>query len=345
MARDIQSLDPESIPELSRFLAAGFGAAPDAEFAAPEILRWKYFDPRGRGGTTRSFVALVDGQIAGHIGTCPTTFWAIDGGERREVTGLHIIDWLGSREHPGVGSSLIRTVHRLAETQFGMGTSEAAKPVIRVLGYEERARVPIYQRVFRPSFRLRGEGTSARKLLQTGRDLGRWIVRRGGRSSHALEARRVGSFGPEIDPIVDGITGPLVLTRRDPELLNHYLRYPRGSTSGWHLLEAGRLRGYGLLNLVRRGRQVIGKVVDVVLADRDPDLWQAALVALACQLESQGADAAQACGTVPWVAQGLCQSGFVRLHDVALTLRDRNALLPRDAPFFLTFLEGDYAYT
>ena len=46
MTRDIRPLTPDDIPELSRFLTAGFAAPPDADFAAPEVLRWKYLQKR-----------------------------------------------------------------------------------------------------------------------------------------------------------------------------------------------------------------------------------------------------------------------------------------------------------
>ena len=47
MARDIQPLTQADLPELSRFLAAGFQAPPEADFVAPEVLRWKYLEPAG----------------------------------------------------------------------------------------------------------------------------------------------------------------------------------------------------------------------------------------------------------------------------------------------------------
>ena len=47
MARTVTDLLPEEIPEVSRFLVEGFKAPPDATFAAPDVLHWKYFDPRG----------------------------------------------------------------------------------------------------------------------------------------------------------------------------------------------------------------------------------------------------------------------------------------------------------
>jgi hypothetical protein len=47
MSREIRPLTPEDIVELGRFLAAGFHTTPDADFAAPEVLRWKYLDGPG----------------------------------------------------------------------------------------------------------------------------------------------------------------------------------------------------------------------------------------------------------------------------------------------------------
>jgi hypothetical protein len=346
MARDIHPLEPDALPELSRFLTAGFHAPPDAEFASVDVLRWKYFDPRGCGDEARSFVARDAGQIIGHIGICPTAFCARSGTSTHIVSALHIIDWLGSREHPGVGSSLIRKVHALADTQFGVGTTEAAKKVIRVIGYENRATVPIFQRVFRPAYRLHSPGLNpAVKVAQATRDLARSVMKPARQAAIRLEASCVDAFGSEVESLFENVEGPIVLTRRDAALLNYYLKYPRGTISGWRLSEDGRTRGCALLSIVSRGKQRIGKIVDCILESRAAELWHAAMMVLAQELQARGADVAQACGSVPWVADALTASGFIKLHDVALTLRDRQQLVPRDMPLFLTFLEGDYAYT
>src|ERR1700758_4528679 len=57
MPREIQPREPAAIAELSQFLTKGFRAAHDAEFAAPDILAWKYFDDIGHGTIPRSLVA------------------------------------------------------------------------------------------------------------------------------------------------------------------------------------------------------------------------------------------------------------------------------------------------
>ena len=78
MTRDIRPLTPDDLPELSRFLTAGFHAPPDSDFAAPEVLRWKYLEPAGDEtdlDTARSYVARDEGgRIVGHLGLCRTEF-------------------------------------------------------------------------------------------------------------------------------------------------------------------------------------------------------------------------------------------------------------------------------
>jgi hypothetical protein len=82
MNLDIRPLTPDDLPELSRILIAGFHAPPDADFAAPEVLRWKYLEPlgpqvqeEGNQGVAsiadgpRSYIARDEaGQFIGHIG-------------------------------------------------------------------------------------------------------------------------------------------------------------------------------------------------------------------------------------------------------------------------------------
>ena len=151
MARDIRPLTSHDIPELSRFLTAGFHAPPEADYAAPEVLHWKYLEDVGLTGP-RSYIARDEtGTIIGHLGLCRTAFegQAINaaGGQ---VSTIHIIDWLGSPEHRAVGISLMRKAHEGVATQFGLGVSQAALVVGERAGYELRGLVPAYVRVLRP---------------------------------------------------------------------------------------------------------------------------------------------------------------------------------------------------
>jgi hypothetical protein len=346
MPREIEPLEPSQIGELSRFLIEGFHAPNDAEFAAPDMLAWKYFDAIGRDDIPRSFVARDEGKLIGHIGLCPTAFRILREGAAREATAVHVIDWLASPAHPGTGSSLLRKAQTLADATFGLGMTASAKGVSRAFGYQERATIPIFQRVFRPTFRLRSaEDGTLRKGLRAIRDVVRIVTHRARRPKIRLEVRKVDTFGPEIEPILNSVEGPLVLTRRDTALLNHFLRHPRARVDGYLLFENDHIRGYGLVSLVPSGRLLIGKVVDCILDTRDPAVWHAAIAALARVLESGLADVAQGCGSAAWIADAFRGCGFRAIHNVVLTLRDRRDCIPDGVPFYLTFLEGDYAYT
>jgi hypothetical protein len=360
MAHEILPLTSNDIPELSRFLTAGFHSPPDADYAAPEVLRWKYLDPHLAGNGARgdagqlaacSYIARDEkGQIVGHLGLCRTAFegqaLAAHGGQ---AATIHIIDWLGSTGHRAVGTSLMRKAHEGVATQFGLGVSQAALVVGERIGYELRSLVPVYARVIRAGYWMRAGGTNVvARGLRFARDAAiRWLrPMTVPRAIIVLE--QVFDFGPEIGPIVERAKRHAVLTRRDEQRLNAMLHFPRQAMTGWHLRDdAGRLRGFAVLNVIAKdaGRTRTGKIVDCLLDDVDVEFWQAAITALTHELARQGADLAQAYASTPWTVEALRLSGYQSRFTVKFHIRDRQALIPRESIFYLTPLEGDYAYT
>lgn len=378
MAHDIRPLTPNDLPELSRFLAAGFHARPEADFAAPEVLRWKYLEPMGpvalglgagddpgeavnsrdepdgaqlNFDPPRSYIARDEcGKIVGHLGLCRTEFQgqgiAVSCGR---VGTIHIIDWLGSPDQRSIGICLMRLSHQGVESQFGLGVSPSALAVGERAGYELRGLVPVYHRVLRADYWLRIAGSGPlERGLRLARDLGEGLTRLPGRPRAILSLERVSVFGVEISEIVAKAKAHAILTYRDPARLNAFLRFPRQAFSGWYLRDrAGRLGGFALLNLVSQdeGRTRTGKIVDCVLDDVDVPFWQAAILALTRELAHQGADVAQCYASTPWMSESLRQCGYVSRFGVKFHIRDPRGLILRGATFHLTTLEGDYAYT
>jgi hypothetical protein len=359
MTRDIRPLTPNDLPEVSRFLTAGFHTPPDSGFARPEVLRWKYLEPleanAGKGasgeGAPLSYVARDEaGQIIGHIGICRTAF---EGRAMTQAGGqtatIHIIDWLGSPEHRAVGMSLMRKAHEGVSTQFGLGVSHSALVVGERAGYELRNLVPVYVRILRLGYWLRTSNVRPRyRALRIAHAfLGR-LMQPTPATRVAITPMRVSRFGAEIDPIVRKAKEQVILTRRDPARLDRFLRFPGQAMSGWHLCDGtGSLRGFALLNLVPtdQGRTLTGKIVDCLLDDSNVHLWQAAVRTLTHELANQGADIAQAYASTPWTVGALQKCGYTSRYSVKFHIRDRSGLVPRDAVFHLTPLEGDYAYT
>jgi hypothetical protein len=365
MTRDIRPLTLDDLPELSQFLTAGFHAPPDADFAAPEVLRWKYLEPLesniqeesdqdavSTANAPRSYIARggESGGIIGHVGFCRTAFEGHGvAGPGGQAATIHIIDWLGSPDHRAVGISLMRKAHEGVETQFGLGVSQAALGVGERAGYELRSLVPVYLRVLRAGYWFRTGGLGpVQRVLRLTRDIASGWTGPAADPRATIVLHRVSAFDTEIAPIIAKAKTHAVFTRRDPARLNEMLRFPRQTMSGWHLFDdSGRLRGLAVLNLVPKdqGRTRTGKIVDCLLDETDPALWQAAFLALTRELAQEGADLAQAYASTPWAVAALSQSGYASRFAVKFHIRDQQELIPRDATFHLTTLEGDYAYT
>lgn len=361
MTHSVSPLTAADLPELSRFLTAGFHAAEDADFASIDVLRWKYLDtnaftdwrPDEALGlyAPRSYVARDQtGQIIGHLGLCRTAFegqlLAPHGGR---VSTIHIIDWLGSVDHRAIGITLMRKAHEGTATQFGLGVSQAALVVGERAGYELRGSVPVYTRTLRLGHWLRTTSPGYfQPALRLTRDAVRRVLRRPVKPRIVLSLKRVSEFRSEIDPIVERAKAHAILTERTPARLNAILRFPRQALTGWHILDPARqLCGFALLNVIPSdaGKTRTGKIIDCLLDGVDVPRWQAAIVALTEVLSDQGADLAIAYASNPWIAQALRHSGFESRFAVKFHIRDRNRLIPRQAIFHLTPLEGDYAYT
>ncbi len=353
MTRDIRPLHSDDLDELSRFLTSGFGAAADADFAAPEVLRWKYLESTGESQepAPRSYVARDEsGAIVGHLGFCPTAFTgATIGAPGGRVPALHMIDWLGSPNRRGVGVSLMRKVNEIAPVQFGLGGSRAGRDVAERSGYDLLPPIHAYQRILRPVRWLRRAGVgSPRPAARLARDLAGRLRGRPTAPCAFIDAAPVASFGAEAAEVAKSAAEDATLTERTPERLNHLLRFPRQAMSGFELLDpAGRTRGFAVLNRIPQPKTgiVVGKIVDCLLDAPEPDLWRDAFAELARVLRRQGADVAEAYSGTPWTAGALRAAGFAYRHPLDFHLRDPGRLIPRDRPFHFTPIEGDYAYT
>jgi hypothetical protein len=362
----ISPLVRPDLPELSRFLTRGFGTSADADFATAEVLSWKYLEPGSLEAADhhavslstgvdlylpRSFLARdIAGRIIGHLGICRTAFegqaLAACGGH---LSTIHIIDWLGSPQYRSVGIGLMRKAHRETITQFGLGVSPSALAVGERAGYTLRSLVPVYTRVVRPSYWLRtGRSGPFRRWARLVLNQTRNWVRPPVQPRRVLTLKRIATFGPEIDPIVQSAKLHVILTRRDSARLNYMLRFPRQAMTGWHIVdEASGLCGIALLNVISKSSEHtnIGKIIDCLLSSVDVALWHATFLALVQELAHQGADVVHAYASTPWADEALQQAGFQSRFNVKFHTRDRKGLIPRSALFHLTPLEGDYAYT
>jgi hypothetical protein len=179
---------------------------------------------------------------------------------------------------------------------------------------------------------------------RTARDLARALLQGSRRPVAAISARHVSAFGAEVEEILTRCALDVVVSSRQPAWINHALRHPRRTVTGWILEQDVRACGFALLNVVRRDGARVGKVVECFLDDASPDLWHAAVAALTRELGGQGADVVEAFGSTPWTALALRENGFVPALQIDFLLHDPGDLLPRGAAFHLTPFEADYGY-
>jgi hypothetical protein len=337
----ISPLQPDDVPELSQFLVRGFGLPADVPCLSPMALRWKYLNPSAGPGPV-SLIARAGGQIVGHVGLCPRTFF-LRADRSYEVATTHPIDWLAAPEHPSVGLLLLLRGFGATHTQYCLGGNPVAQKMFQALGFECRSHIPIYYKVLRPLHRrLASPQGALRKYLGAARDLAVWWRTLSPR--RPLKLCRVTTFGPGAAEVLASCPRPLLFSTRTPALLDDYLGYPDGCISGWTIHEGGRMVGLALLSVVRDGGVRKGRLVECFLEGTDTALWQSALAALTAALAEQSADEVTCFASTPWMEQALQENGYRRAGAIEFLLRDRGKLLPADIPCHITQLEADHAY-
>jgi hypothetical protein len=336
MGAQIQPLAAEHLEELSSFLSGTFGDSAHAPLFQPDMLQWKYLDPAGF-ELPRSLVVVEGGRIAGHLGMHVTAFG--------DAIAMHPCDWAAGRSRSPHGLGLLLRAHRMTDTQYVMGCTDAAAQVFQRIGYAVPAVIPLFQKIVAPmAWRHMHRNQPLWKratLLAVDRSRSRLTVRRA--PTRCVELKQVARFGADVAEIV--ARGPAVIaSSRAPELLNHYLRFPPGTTRGWYVYHESRLRGFALANVVERGPVRLGKVLDCYLDSDDPGLWHAAVFAMVRELAAQDCHHVAAYGSAPWVAAALRSNGFFERGRTPLYWRDVKSRVTLDKPLHLTYLEADNGY-
>lgn len=342
MCRQIRSLDPGEVAGVSEFLSRGFGLSPEIESLRPDFLTWKFFDPIGDATGPRGHLSWVDGRIVGFVGVCPRSF-QVAGEPGREVSTLHLVDWLADPGQANAGAHLFLRAHRGVETGYSLGGSEVGRRVGTGGGYEKVKDVPVFVKVLRPGYRRRdpgGIGGGFRAL----KDLAEAALRPGASPGNPVTLRKVESFGSEVNTILGLCESGLIFTSRKHDVLNHLLRCPSRTISGYLIERDGTTLGFGLLSVIPSGRSRVGKIVECFLPGRNIDDWHASVVALTSELKASGADFVVSCGSTDWMAEALRRTGYRERYSLEFRLRDKARRIPRELPFHLTWIEADYAY-
>src|SRR5579862_6433072 len=114
---ELRAAVPADRDELAAFLCGIFRVPADTFFIRPEVLDWKYFQPRSDWESPRSWIIRSEGRIVAHLGAWPLRVPS----SRGIVDSLHPIDWAAAPEFAGVGVLLFRNLMRRVPVMLALG--------------------------------------------------------------------------------------------------------------------------------------------------------------------------------------------------------------------------------
>jgi hypothetical protein len=320
--------EPAARKALVDFLLAVFRLGPEAPFAAPDLMRWKYDDPRPDWSGPRSFVWQDGEGIAAHACMCPVTYSLPSG----DVSGSYLIDWGAARRCAGAGVALLRSLGRKCDALFAVGGSPDTCNILPKLGYRHvcdlRFRTDPFPRRWKAPLRL------ARNAI--------WSLAPMPGAPRDWSERRIGAFDSLAQPLFDArADAAFPCSRRTPELMNYYLRCPSAVFTAALLLRVGVPCGWYVLSRV--GRQI--RIADIWVDSGSVADWSAAYT-LAARAASGDPKACElvASASIPPAIEALPRAGFRFRHAEPVFVWDPRKLFAGSGSLNVTFLESDLAY-
>jgi hypothetical protein len=298
-----------------------------------ELVQWLLGD---KDGGLRSFVAVENGEIVGHVGYTVSTFGV--GSSQR--TGVYPILWkVREGSTGGAGLQLLGRVLPLGDFSFIMGGSAAAQRLYRVFGYRKLFEVPTYQKVLN----LRGLGSN---LLS--RRAGRAFRMRISALFSKADGHGVTSKAVRLVPLQDvspdnshRTSDRVVQNLVSADHLQWALGCPEVSAYGFALTVDGITAGSVICYIRRSWGGLLGTVVYIPYLGADPEVWSGTFRQIEGWLAREGCSRVTVMASSEICAEALVRCGFVADRLLPFWCRSR-AEFPED--WHLTFLEGDLGY-
>jgi hypothetical protein len=338
MASALELTTSQHLPDLTGFLLEVFRMSADAPFVRPEIMRWKYFEPRPDWLGTRSYSMFRGGHIFAHGCVVPVTFRTPSG----RVTSMRVIDWAGGRTVPAAGVLVMRKMAEMTDTVLAIGGSPDAVRVFPKMGFEDRGSVGIFVRVVRPwrQFRTDPYPRGWKAPLRLGRSM-LWSRTPLPPAPKGWTAERVERFDGCIDSIPSFEPKTFTTTERSDGMLNYMLSHPDKLFSGFLLRQGTRLRGHFMLSHVCGQTRIAEARVDSEQAED----WQAAinLATLEAAKDPRTSEIVAVSSIEPG-REAIRRNGYrYRRQDTIFVLDPKHRLA--DAPQLdLNLLAGDESY-
>jgi hypothetical protein len=339
MSFAITPTSPAEQAAVAEFLLQCYHLPPEATFVEPGLLRWKYFEPRPDWEGPRSYVLRQNAEIMAHGCVVPSRFRA----GAREVRGIRVIDWAGSRRFPGGGVLMMRKFNEWSDIVMAVGGSPDTLRVLPKAGFEHRGDSAVYARVIRPwrQFRTDPFPRGWKTPLRLARSCLWTVTSRTAPAPRGWSLRELERFDDSVNAILDYVPRDTLQPVRSAGLLNYMLGCPGAAVRGFLIVENTTIRGYCLLS--RPTGQA--RIAELRLASQDEAEWRTAY-ALAAEAAAADPLVCEILAVTPMkiAAQALEANGFRLRRIDPILIRDPRKCLEGMAPLNINMLEGDEAY-
>ena len=333
----LEVLSPRERDSLIAFLSDVFHLPNTAAFLNPDLLSWKYDEPRPDWPGSRSYAWMEQGAITAHACLYPATYRAGD----QDIAASYLIDWAAGRRLPGAGVLLLRKLASFFPVLLAIGGSEDTLRILPKLGYRTCGEISSYARVMRPwrQFRTDPFPRGWKGPLRLARNVLRSLepVRSAPKD---WSAQPIAAFEDSHAALLAAET-PFPSTHRTPALLNYLLRCPGARMSAYLIHREGRACGWFMLARVPG----VVRIADLRVQSSEPEWWQAAYD-LATQIalaDPEGCELVAAAST-PLAADAIRNNGFRLYRSDPIFLLDPKGLLANRTPLEVSLLDSDAAY-
>jgi hypothetical protein len=309
-----------------------------APFLQPELLNWKYDQPRPDWRGSRSYGWMAGEEIAAHACICPVTYRLPVG---QEITGSHFIDWAAGRRVVGAGGLVLRKLASMFDVLLAIGGSSDTQQVLPRLGFQVAGEIALFARVMRPWRQFRTDPFP--RGWKAGPRLARnWLWSR----TQPPEAPAKWTYSPitAFDSNHETLfeaSVPFPATRRTSALMNYWLRCPGAAVSAYLVRDGSGLKGWFLLSRIAG----VMRIADLRVLSAEVADWEAAfaLATRAAYTDPLGCELAAA-AAMPLAAAAIRRNGFrLRKTDPVFVL-DPKGVLRGHMPVEITMMESDAAY-
>jgi hypothetical protein len=328
MSASFRPTTPDDRPRLAAMLSDVFGSPQDSSLLAPNVMAWKYWEPRGDWPDPRSFVIERDGAFTAHVAIWPADFGPSG------PHGVHMIDWGAARGSPGAGMTLVERLARKYDFILAIGGAEMTRKVLPAYGFKEVARTWTAARPLRPLAQALSHQSRNWKLaVRTARNW--WWSRTpaapalAGWTAAPVEPARLSTgLAPQFFP-------------RPAAFFEYLLRCPAGGFRLYSLARGGQPEGHFLLSLVRGQARLAG----LWLRQASEDQYRAGVllaqraahaIADACEFAAKGTEGAS--------RRAALAAGLRPIDSAPVFLLDRKDVFPKADEFQFQFIDDDGAF-